>query len=168
MKSGTSFFNWPLFRKTVLRFWPIWAIYAVVLLAQGPFRLAGWLRGAQDAVEAARYAQQVPARAATELAVFFVPACCVAAAMAVYSHLYFSALRRSLRRSANKARGGLRLRHDGWAAAHPGAQPHRRPRLPHSGRGPVPGGAARGGGHDGFALPGQPLPISALRLSAHS
>ena len=90
MKSGTSFFNWPLFRKTVLRFWPIWAIYAVVLLAQGPFRLAGWLRGAQDAVEAARYAQQVPARAATELAVFFVPACCVAAAMAVYSHLYFS------------------------------------------------------------------------------
>ena len=90
MKSGTSFFNWPLFRKTVLRFWPIWAIYAVVLLAQGPFRLAGWLRGAQDAVEAARFAQQVPALAATELAVFFVPASCVAAGMAVYSHLYFA------------------------------------------------------------------------------
>ena len=90
MKSGTSFFNWPLFRKTVLRFWPIWAIYAVALLAQGPFRLAGWLRGAQDAVEAARFAQQVPALAATELAVFFVPASCVAAGMAVYSHLYFA------------------------------------------------------------------------------
>ena len=90
MKSGTSFFNWPLFRKTVLRFWPIWAIYAVALLAQGPFRLAGWLRGAQDAVEAARFAQQVPALAATELAVFFVPASCAAAGMAVYSHLYFA------------------------------------------------------------------------------
>ena len=81
MKSGTSYFNWPLFRKTVLRFWPIWAIYAVALLAQGPFRLAGWLRGAQDAAEAARFAQQVPALAATELAVFFVPASCVAAGM---------------------------------------------------------------------------------------
>ena len=81
MKSGTSYFNWPLFRKTVLRFWPIWAIYAVALLAQGPFRLAGWLRGAQGAVEAARFAQQVPALAATELAVFFVPASCVAAGM---------------------------------------------------------------------------------------
>lgn len=90
MKSGTSYFNWPLFRKTVLRFWPIWAIYAVSLLAQGPFRLAGWLRGAQDAAEAARFAQQVPALAATELAVFFVPASCVAAGMAVYSHLYFA------------------------------------------------------------------------------
>ena len=30
MKSGTLYFNWPLFRKTVLRFWPIWAIYAPV------------------------------------------------------------------------------------------------------------------------------------------
>jgi len=78
MKSGTLYFNWPLFRKTVLRFWPIWAIYAVALLAQGPFRLAGWLRGAQGAVEAARFAQQVPAFAATELAVFFVPASRVA------------------------------------------------------------------------------------------
>ena len=82
MKSGTLYFNWPLFRKTVLRFWPIWAIYAVALLAQGPFRLAGWLRGAQGAVEAARFAQQVPAFAATELAVFFVPASCAAAGMA--------------------------------------------------------------------------------------
>lgn len=90
MKSGTSYFNWPLFRKTVLRFWPIWAIYAVALLAQGPFRLAGWLRGAQDAVEAARFAQQVPALAATELAGFFVPVSCAAAGMAVYSHLYFA------------------------------------------------------------------------------
>lgn len=90
MKSGTSFFNWPLFRKTVLRFWPIWAIYAVALLAAGPLKLAGWLRGTQDAAEAAVYVQEVPLAAATDLAAFLVPAFCAAAAMAVYSHLYFS------------------------------------------------------------------------------
>ena len=31
MRSGTSFFNGPLFRKTVLRFWPLWFSYAFVL-----------------------------------------------------------------------------------------------------------------------------------------
>ena len=41
MRSGTSFFNGPLFRKTVLRFWPLWFSYAFVLALALPVRLAG-------------------------------------------------------------------------------------------------------------------------------
>ena len=29
MRSGTSFFDWTVFKKTVCRFWPLWAVYFV-------------------------------------------------------------------------------------------------------------------------------------------
>ena len=60
MRSGTSFFNGPLFRKTVLRFWPLWFSYAFVLALALPVRLAGRLGRAATAVDAARTAQFVP------------------------------------------------------------------------------------------------------------
>ena len=43
MKSGTSFFNGPLFHRTVLRFWPIWFVYAFALALALPVRLSGAL-----------------------------------------------------------------------------------------------------------------------------
>ena len=42
MKSATSFFNRGVFVKSVLRFWPIWAIYAFVQLLVLPLRLQFW------------------------------------------------------------------------------------------------------------------------------
>ena len=30
MRSGTSFFNSTLYRKTMTRFWPLWALYGVI------------------------------------------------------------------------------------------------------------------------------------------
>ena len=32
MRSGTSFFNWTICKKTALRFWPVWAAYFVIWL----------------------------------------------------------------------------------------------------------------------------------------
>ena len=48
MKSGTSFFNRGVLVKSVLRFWPIWAVYAFVQLLgdhHGLFRREAQLPG---------------------------------------------------------------------------------------------------------------------------
>lgn len=89
MRSGTSFFNGPLFRKTVLRFWPLWFSYAFVLALALPVRLAGRLGRAATAVDAARTAQFVPVEFLGSLGLVAAPIIGCAAAMAVYSHLYF-------------------------------------------------------------------------------
>lgn len=89
MRSGTSFFNGPLFRKTVLRFWPLWFSYAFVLALALPVRLAGRLGRAATAVDAARTAQFVPVEFLGGLGLVAAPIFGCAAAMAVYSHLYF-------------------------------------------------------------------------------
>lgn len=92
MKSGTSFFNWPLFRKTVLRFWPIWFVYAFALVVELPVRLSGSLSGlsrASQLVDAMRTVQHVPISAVCNFGIVAAPIVSCAAAMAVYSHLYF-------------------------------------------------------------------------------
>ena len=43
MKSGTSFFNRGVLVKSVLRFWPIWAVYAFVQLLALPMNLVSAL-----------------------------------------------------------------------------------------------------------------------------
>ena len=82
MKSGTSFFNRGVLVKSVLRFWPIWAVYAFVQLLALPMNLVSALGGElNDSVNRyvleAVYASQV-----------ICPIACCAAAMAVFSHLY--------------------------------------------------------------------------------
>lgn len=92
MKSGTSFFNGPLFRRTVLRFWPIWFVYAFALALALPVRLSGALSvlsRASQVVDAARTAQYVPISAVCDFGLAAAPIVSCAAAMAVYSHLYF-------------------------------------------------------------------------------
>ena len=32
MRSATSYFNGPLYRKTLARFWPLWGLYGVIWL----------------------------------------------------------------------------------------------------------------------------------------
>lgn len=92
MRSGTSFFNGPLFRKTVVRFWPIWFVYAFALVLALPVRLSGALSGlsrASQVAEAMRMAQYVPLNAVCNFGMAAAPIVSCAAAMAVYSHLYF-------------------------------------------------------------------------------
>lgn len=38
MRSGTSFFNGAVFKKTVLRYWPVWAAYSVIWLVALPIQ----------------------------------------------------------------------------------------------------------------------------------
>ena len=39
MRSGTSYFNPTLYRKTMLRFWPLWALYGLLWLFALPLNL---------------------------------------------------------------------------------------------------------------------------------
>ena len=110
MRSRTSLFNPALFRKTVLRFWPVWLIYAFIWIMALPLgiggeiarsmRLDGPAAGAVYAVVGA------PLRAASSA---YTPILCLAAscvsAAAVFSHLYFQ-------RSAS-AYGALPIRREG-------------------------------------------------------
>ena len=41
MRSRTSLFNPALFRKTVLRFWPVWLIYAFIWIMALPLGIGG-------------------------------------------------------------------------------------------------------------------------------
>ena len=44
MRSGTSYFDRTVFKKTVLRFWPLWAAYLVVWLLALPLSGVMYLR----------------------------------------------------------------------------------------------------------------------------
>ena len=114
MRSGTSFFDWTVFRKTVFRFWPLWAVYLVGWLFAMPLtgltmlRLdAGSFNNSGGYLEDfAFYAMPQMVEAALPVAVFFG----VLSAMAVFSHL-FSA------RSANLF-GSLPIRREGLFLTH--------------------------------------------------
>lgn len=83
MKSGTSFFNRGVFVKSVLRFWPIWAIYAFAQLLALPLNIIAPLSD-NLASTVNRYVLE----AVSYTAQYLCPAACCASAMAVFSHLY--------------------------------------------------------------------------------
>ena len=114
MRSGTSLFNWPVFKKTVLRFWPVWGAYSAIWLVALPLQglmmlqLEAQARPGLTDGYMRRFAQSVPemAHMAMVLALVFG----VLAAMAVCSHLYNA-------RSANFF-GSLPVRREGLFATH--------------------------------------------------
>ena len=94
MRSGTSFFNWPVFKKLVCRFWPLWGLYGVIWLVVLP--LNGLLMLRMDSMtsrwnDLSSYIesfawQTVPGTASLVLSLAVVFG--VLSAMAVLSHLY--------------------------------------------------------------------------------
>lgn len=115
MRSGTSFFNGTVFKKTVLRYWPVWGAYSVIWLVVLP--LQGLMMLQLDAQNRATayygsyiegFAHDVPdvVSLSLALAVFFGALC----AMAVCSHLYNP-------RSANFF-GSLPVRREGLFITH--------------------------------------------------
>ena len=82
MKCATSFFDRGVFIKSVLRFWPIWAIYAFVWMLVLPASLIDVLARAPS--DAARIVLQ-----SVEItAAWLCPLAACGAAMAVFSHMY--------------------------------------------------------------------------------
>lgn len=94
MRSGTSFFNSTLYRKTMLRFWPLWAAYGLMWLYLVPFNLLNnyfSMRGASvSSVELANrlveYARDIPNT--LKFGVFVACGYGVLCAMAVFGYLY--------------------------------------------------------------------------------
>ena len=95
MRSGTSFFNTALFRKTFLRFWPIWALYTAGWTLVLPLRLwadAMRWKGSSTPKELAECLQnavsQIPYL--LEVGVALAAVMGLVCAMAVFSYLYSS------------------------------------------------------------------------------
>lgn len=115
MRSGTSFFDGTVFKKTICRFWPLWGMYFAVWLVALPLNGLILLRLEANArpgltggyMENFAYSS-VPeaAGAALPIALVFGVLC----AMAVFSHLYNA-------RSANLF-GSLPIRREGLFLTH--------------------------------------------------
>ena len=113
MRSGTSFFNWTVFRKNFLRFWPVWASCLVVWLIAMPINgLMSLSRGAAGKAALIRFAESTVRSfcGGNPLAMAVAVIGGVIAAMAVCSHLYNS-------RSANFM-GSLPVRREGLFLSH--------------------------------------------------
>ena len=108
MRSGTSFFDLTIYRKTVNRFWPLWAVNLVIWLFILPFNglvtLGDYIDGGRAGNTMLRFAQGV-GDYATQWGVIFALLAGLVVAMAVCSHLYNS-------RSANFM-GSLPCRREG-------------------------------------------------------
>lgn len=94
MRSRTSFFNPALFKKTVVRFWPVWFLYAFIWLLLLPGGMSGELARSLRMENAAYASMRILMGTPLEAAVSpYVPllalAFSCASAMAVFSHLYF-------------------------------------------------------------------------------
>lgn len=111
MRSGTSFFDWTVFKKTVCRFWPLWGAYFAVWLVMLPLNGLMFLQMDQHNTGYMEdFAFHMVPEAAPELALQLTLVFGVLAAMAVFSHLYNP-------RSANFF-GGLPVRREGLFLTH--------------------------------------------------
>lgn len=114
MRSGTSFFNWTVFKKTICRFWPLWASYFAIWLVTLP--LNGLMTLRMDAQRFTEYSyteefafSRLP-NAASETSLTLAVIFGALAAMAVFSHLYNA-------RSANLF-GSLPVKREGMFITH--------------------------------------------------
>lgn len=117
MRSVILFFNWTVYKKTVARFWPLWAAYFVIWLIFLPLQGLMYLRmdandlngfGGSYMENFAR--NTVANRAGTETILMLAILFGVLGAMAVFSHLYNA-------RSANLF-GSLPVRREGLFISH--------------------------------------------------
>lgn len=116
MRSGISFFDWTVFKKTVFRFWPLWGVYLVGWLFALPLNGLTMLRMDANAMPGIDYGYlenfvlyTVPQSAVNAALIIFV-LFGVMAAMAVFSHLFNA-------RSANLF-GSLPIRREGLFLTH--------------------------------------------------
>ena len=86
MRSGTSYFNFTLFRKNTARFWPIWGLYALVWVLLLPVATLAQ-RESWTAALAREYPLNLLTNASSIVLVFLWAILC---AMAVFSYLYSS------------------------------------------------------------------------------
>ena len=96
MRSGTSCFNSTLYRKTMLRFWPLWAAYGLMWLFMVPFNLlnnyfslgGGSVNPAERTQFLVETARDIPRT--LQFGVFVACGYGVLCAMAVFGYLYNS------------------------------------------------------------------------------
>ena len=93
MRFGTSFFNGTLYQKTVMRFWPVWALYFIFWLMVLPMRFLSeamrrsqWDSNANLTAYLQQQAQDIPSMLQGLLVLSAIMG--ILCAMAVFSYLY--------------------------------------------------------------------------------
>ena len=93
MRFGTSFFNGTLYQKTVMRFWPVWALYFIFWLMVLPMRFLSeamrrsqWDSNADLTAYLQQQAQDIPSMLQGLLVLSAIMG--ILCAMAVFSYLY--------------------------------------------------------------------------------
>jgi ABC-2 type transport system permease protein len=111
MRSGTSFFDWTVFKKTICRFWPLWGAYSAIWLVMLPLNGLMFLQMDQHNTGYMEdFAFHMVPSGASEIALQLAVVFGALAAMAVFSHLYNA-------RSANLF-GSLPIRREGLFLTH--------------------------------------------------
>ena len=116
MRSGTSFFNWTVFKKNILRFWPVWAAYSAIWFIAMPLDALMMLQleaANRQYPDAGGFLERFARNAVpgmTEVSLFMAVVFGALAAMAVCSHLYNA-------KSANLF-GALPIRREGQFLTH--------------------------------------------------
>jgi len=93
MKSGTSCFNSTLFKKNLTRYWPVWALYAIVWMYAMPVRCITFVSGnlswtGETPIKRVQsFANEIP-NLLEGFGIFMAFAFGVLAAMAMFSYLY--------------------------------------------------------------------------------
>ena len=97
MASGTSYFNPALYRKTVSRFWPLWAAWGLLWMLLLPLLMVNryvetlrWSGGVLAEAQNALLENAVGVNSFLQMGVLFAAMFGVLAAMAVFSYLYTS------------------------------------------------------------------------------
>ncbi len=92
MKSGTSYFNWTLFKKNLTRFWPVWVLYTIIWIYAIPMncimvvtRNMSWM-GTTQLEQVKAFANGIPDLLTFGAFLAFVFG--VLAAMGTFSYLY--------------------------------------------------------------------------------
>ena len=114
MRSGKSYFDGTVYKKTIARFWPLWAGYFVIWLIAMPLEgLMSIRRQAETLSDTANYVREFANRTVpcmVEASLYLALIFGGLAAMAVFSHLYSA-------RSANLF-GSLPVRREGLFLTH--------------------------------------------------
>ena len=126
MKSKTSFFNKTVFEKNIKLFWPLWALYMIILLLMGPLSMWSRYRTAENyygkdwQLHMSGFLSPAIAMRPTVIIIFIMAVC---TGMALFNYLYSQ-------KACNMIHRHIRLLRDGrWRAKQCGHLLHRTEKL---------------------------------------
>ena len=91
MRSKTSLFSWTVFKNNMTRFWPIWALYLLIMILCLPVTfMSAFKAGLYENIGSVLFSANLVQWATTSGSIVFASIYVAISAMAIYSYLYTS------------------------------------------------------------------------------